>query len=265
MIKATQPQSAVKTMKVTILVALASAIICTHADNREALSAIRAKPKCDPTVVHEAMNATPLNEEIVLTSLIAGCAAPISDQAKLRSWSESDNGIHSVTVAAKYQTYFNKDLVAPLQSKINAGGHLDDSDLDAESAGFGLEFIKTVQSQRCGGANRPAACAQLDPSKSEKQLVALLTNNQKGAGRSDQKDILGEACPMLDELRYHESVITNEKDAAKVSGVVDKQKMYESGKVIAHHKRELVALEAAYKRKTGQKLILNKCPAKFQQ
>lgn len=244
---------------------LASLSVIAYADRGDVLAAINAKPKCDQKGVADALKPIPLDEEIVLESLKAGCTGFTVDAIKLKTWSESDSGKNSVTVALKYQTYFDKELIAPLKTRVDAGNHLSDADIDAESAGFGLEFVKAIKSQHCKGTGKPVACNQLDPAKSESLLMAVLTKSEKNKGGSDIQSILNEACPMLDELHYHEGVIANEKEAAKISGMVDKQKMYESGKVITHHKKELAPLEAAYKRKTGQKLTLEKCPAKFRQ
>ena len=67
------------------------------------------------------------------------------------------------------------------------------------------------------------------------------------------------ACEYLDQINFAKKIIKKERAAGKISGFIDKNRIYEAGKIIQNYTEYLDEKKRAYKQKTGKSLNLKKC------
>ncbi|NUN04481.1 MAG: hypothetical protein HUU57_01855 [Bdellovibrio sp.] len=125
--------------------------------------------------------------------------------------------------------------------------------------GVGAEgFLKAIRESRLKEAYAKLDIIRKDEEErqdlefSEKQRANIeFTESAEGLRQS--------ACRHNTIIQLAEKSLNDEKEAAKISGFVDKSTMYESGKYLQNSRRQLESLKKKYKSKSGQEWSSSMC------
>jgi len=134
-------------------------------------------------------------------------------------------------------------------------GHGDLQDLE-----YATGWSQAMNEEACKQKDN-AACA-LAPKYIPwiKRLEEVRPKQEKLFHEEDSRIAFHEACEVKHDMAFHERVLNEQKDVARVAGVADAHLLYESGRVVAAGLRKIASLEKRVKEGTGKPIDFSRCP-----
>ncbi|MGK5087859.1 hypothetical protein WDW86_09895 [Bdellovibrionota bacterium FG-2] len=158
-----------------------------------------------------------------------------------------------ISGAAEYVDYFPRHYVLHSQEK---GSPME---------GLVKSFVtlKKFAETTCSSDKTSPACQLSQNMKEQISKIIAREDAENAASKfaASPDGIQNSACDLQAEIDAAQTTINREKQAAAISGFVDKEKMYSAGQRILKMKESMGELRSAYLAKSKRKLDLKKCPA----
>lgn len=229
--------------------------LASDAIRSQIMKAVREKPVCNDKAVVAMIKDFAADADLVLEMAKSGCQESLAWACK----SLLKNGPEMAKAVDAYLEHFYKKELPHLRQNL-----AEDSDQTLfENIAYVLGVLNSAAQKGC--RNKATALCEKEPetTKAFTELNSIITAQQRKGNSMLPDEIMPVACKLYFDVKFTERRVERERDAAKISGLVDRKMMYEAGQDIAEGRRKLKRMAGDYKALSGKPLVLERCSQSY--